>query len=51
MVKLLLGIVLIDFVKKKWCLGELVGWGGFGVIYLGKIYLICELFVGDLWCI
>lgn len=48
MVKLPPGTVLTDLAKKKWCLGELVGWGGFGAIYLGKIYLTCELLVGDL---
>ena len=49
MVKLPPGTVLTDLTKKKWRLGELVGWGGFGAIYLGKIYLTCELLVGDLW--
>ena len=48
MVKLPPGTVLTDLTKKKWRLGELVGWGGFGAIYLGKIYLTCELLVGDL---
>ena len=46
MVKLPPGTVLTDLTKKKWRLGELVGWGGFGAIYLGKIYLTCELLVG-----
>lgn len=36
MVKLPPGTVLTDLTKKKWRLGELVGWGGFGAIYLAS---------------
>lgn len=30
------GETLVDLVKKKWRLGELIGWGGFGALYYGK---------------
>ena len=38
MVELPEGIVLTDLTKKKWRLGRLIGWGGFGALYLGKLY-------------
>ena len=37
MVELPEGIVLTDLTKKKWRLGRLIGWGGFGALYLGKL--------------
>ena len=45
MVELPPGIVLTDLTKKKWRLGRLLAWGGFGALYLGKLFLICELLV------
>lgn len=38
MVELPEGIVLTDLTKKKWRLGRLIGWGGFGALYLGELY-------------
>ena len=35
MVELPEGTVLTDLVKKTWRLGTLIGWGGFGALYLG----------------
>lgn len=37
MVELPEGIILTDLTKKKWRLGRLIGWGGFGALYLGKL--------------
>jgi len=37
MVELPEGIVLTDLTKKKWRLGRLIGWGGFGALYLGDL--------------
>ena len=31
------GEVLCDLCKKKWKLGSVIGQGGFGLIYLGKV--------------
>lgn len=36
MVELPEGIVLTDLTKKKWRLGRLIGWGGFGALYLAS---------------
>ena len=36
MVELPEGIVLRDLTKKEWRLGRLIGWGGFGALYLGE---------------
>lgn len=33
------GEVLTDNAKKKWKLGSAVGQGGFGLLYLGKIFI------------
>lgn len=33
------GKVLDDTEGKQWVLGKMIGSGGFGLIYLGKIYL------------
>lgn len=30
------GTTLTDLTKKQWKLGKLIGWGGFGALYLGK---------------
>lgn len=40
------GTVLTDTEKKKWRLGQIIGKGGFGVIYLGNVYSFnfCEFF-------
>ena len=35
MVELPEGTVLTDLTKKHWRLGKLIGWGGFGALYLG----------------
>ena len=34
------GQILTDLRKKEWKLGELIGQGGFGYLYLGKEILI-----------
>lgn len=36
MVELPPGIVLTDLTKKKWRLGRLLAWGGFGALYLAS---------------
>ena len=36
MVELPEGLVLTDLTKKKWRIGRLIGWGGFGALYLGN---------------
>lgn len=36
MVELPAGIVLTDLTKKHWKLGRLIGWGGFGALYLAS---------------
>lgn len=38
MVELPEGTVLTDLVKKTWRLGRLIGWGGFGALYLGSVF-------------
>lgn len=38
------GEVLTDNGKKKWKLGSAVGQGGFGLLYLGKIYSFLVFF-------
>ena len=30
------GEILVDLMKKKWRLGDLIGWGGFGALYYGE---------------
>ena len=40
MMELTEGQILTDLKKKQWRLGKLLGWGGFGALYLGK-YSIC----------
>ena len=39
MVELVEGHILTDLTKKRWRLGRLIGWGGFGALYLGRLYL------------
>ena len=36
MIELTEGHILTDLTKKRWRLGKLIGWGGFGALYLGK---------------
>lgn len=36
MVELPEGLTLTDLTKKQWRIGRLIGWGGFGALYLGK---------------
>lgn len=33
------GEVLRDLYKKNWRIGDVIGQGGFGLIYLGNLYL------------
>ena len=35
MIELPVGIILTDLTKKTWRIGRLIGWGGFGALYLG----------------
>lgn len=35
MVEVPSGTILTDLTKQKWKLGKLIGWGGFGALYLG----------------
>ena len=35
------GEILCDLCKKKWKLGSVIGQGGFGLIYLGKLHAQC----------
>lgn len=37
MVEVPQGTVLTDLTKKQWRLGKLIGWGGFGALYLGML--------------
>ncbi len=34
------GVVMTDLFKKQWVLGKSIGSGGFGLLYLGKLYLL-----------
>lgn len=36
MVELPEGLKLTDLTKKQWRIGRLIGWGGFGALYLGN---------------
>lgn len=36
MVELPEGLTLTDLTKKQWRIGKLIGWGGFGALYLGN---------------
>lgn len=36
MVELPQGLTLTDLTKKHWRIGRLIGWGGFGALYLGN---------------
>ena len=36
MVELPEGLTLTDLTKKQWRIGRLIGWGGFGALYLGN---------------
>lgn len=36
MVEVSEGTILTDLIKNQWKLGKLIGWGGFGALYLGK---------------
>lgn len=38
------GTILTDLTKKQWKLGRLIGWGGFGALYLGKLYCVYSCF-------
>ena len=48
MVELPAGIVLTDLTKKQWKLGRLIGWGGFGALYLGEIQIYLILIIPSL---
>ncbi|EDO31526.1 predicted protein, partial [Nematostella vectensis] len=37
MIELPVGTELTDLTKQKWTLGKLIGWGGFGALYLGTV--------------
>ena len=51
MVELPAGLVVTDLTKKQWRFGRLIGWGGFGALYLGKIYnIVYDHCSGVLFC-
>ena len=37
MIELPPGLVVTDLTKKQWRIGRLIGWGGFGALYLGEM--------------
>jgi hypothetical protein len=37
MVEVPVGTIVTDLTKKQWKLGKLIGWGGFGALYLGEL--------------
>lgn len=45
MIELPSGLVVTDLTKKQWRIGRLIGWGGFGALYLGEMLsLRCRYF-------
>lgn len=48
MVELTEGQILTDLMKKQWRLGKLIGWGGFGALYLGKYRAFVHLVVNTI---
>ena len=43
------GEILRDLCKKKWKLGDVIGQGGFGLIYLGKLKNVYIVILRELW--